>query len=269
MTNAKGLNSKIYQGWVRHRRFTPTQNVFKYHVFMMYLDLAELDEVLALSPLWSRARFALAKFKRSDFLGDSSQSLDEAVRNHVQAHRGQRPSGPIRMLANWRYFGFIINPITIYYCFDESGEILETIVAEVNNTPWNERHAYVLPVDGEHALSASFGKSLHVSPFNPMAMRYQWFSNVPSSHLSVHLENWQAHNIEADAAPLVQNGSGDTGEHKVLDATLVLEAKAITATSLNKMLILYPFMTVKVVCAIYWQALKLLLKRTPFYSHSK
>lgn len=267
MVNPEVLESKIYEGWVRHRRFTPTQNAFKYNVFMMYLDLAEIDKVLSLSPLWSRARFALAKFKRSDFLGDKTKPLDQAVRDYVEQNIAKRPIGPIRVLANLRYFGFIINPITIYYCFDEAGINLETIVAQVNNTPWDERYAYVLPVNGAPSLNYSFEKCLHVSPFNPMNMRYQWFSNVPGSHLSVHLENWQA--LPCQEKKHDSNMVDDFNEQKVLDATLVLKAKAITAQSLNRALILYPLMTVKVIGAIYWQALKLLCKRTPFYAHAK
>lgn len=279
------LNSKVFKGWVRHRRFSPTQNAFKYTVFMMYLDLAEIDQVLSRSWLWSRSRFALARFKRSDFFGDSSQPLDLCIRDYVEKNLGKRPDGPIRVLANLRYFGFIINPITIYYCFDASGDALEAIVAEVNNTPWNERHAYVLPVNGAASLNYSFEKAMHVSPFNPMAMRYKWFSNVPSSHLSVHLENWQdlTTSTEADKTQAFDPQSGQQPvspqqqsfqqqsfqqQEKIMDATLVLQAQTITQSRLTLALILYPFMTVKVVGAIYWQALKLWLKRTPFYSHS-
>ena len=216
---------------------------------MMYLDLDELHAVFALSPLWGRQRFALAKFKRRDFLGAGESDLKTAVLNCVTQALGKTPKGPVRMLANLRYFGYSVNPLTTYYCFDETGERVEAIVAEVNNTPWNERHAYVLPANGVDHFHFTFDKEFHVSPFNPLAMTYHWFSNTPGDHLAIHLENW---------------GQGN----KIMDATLSLRSSPITAKKMNHLLIAYPFMTVKVIAAIYWQAVKLLLKRTPFYSHS-
>ena len=139
------MHSCIYNGWVRHRRYEPTGHEFRYRLFMMYLDLAELPQLFDRYWCWSTRRAALARFQREDYHGDAAKPLDEAVRDSVARVTGRRPSGPIRVLTHLRYFGYIFNPVTFYYCFDESGTQVETILAEITNTPWKERHAYALP----------------------------------------------------------------------------------------------------------------------------
>lgn len=248
--DSRGLQSAIYHGWVQHRRFSPTQHVFKYQVFMMYLDLAELDEVFDGSRCWSVGKPNMAWFKREDYFGNSEESLDLAVRKKVQEETGHFPDGPIRMLSNLRYFGFNFNPITCYYIFNSS-EQLEYVMAEVTNTPWGERHAYVLRCDPvKKRQRIKFQKEMHVSPFNPMNIEYEWVNNTPSAKLVLHMTNWY-----------------DSG--KQFDATLSLNRKEISPRSLASTLAVYPFMTMKVVLTIYWQAMKLWLKRTPTFTHPK
>ncbi len=243
------MNSAIYHGWVRHRRFEPRAHTFHYRVFMPYLQLDELPEAFSGSVLWSDTRPAPARFRRDDFLGDPALPLEEAVRQRVQQATGRRPAGPIRLLANLRYFGFIMNPIACYYCFDEAGETVEYIVAEVTNTPWRERHSYVLPADlARPWLRTTFAKTFHVSPFHPMDMQYRWHSNTPGEKLVLHLANER---------------EGRTA----FDATLSLDREPLTAAALNRHLLRYPLMTAKVGAAIYWQALRLWLKKTPFFPH--
>ncbi|HOY22293.1 MAG TPA: DUF1365 domain-containing protein [Cellvibrio sp.] len=258
--------SAIYTGKVRHRRFSPKQHAFKYDVFMMYLDTREIEEIFSLSRFWSLTHFAPAQFKRSDFhinkghidrgqidrsqlAQDPLPSVDESVRNTVASALGMRPTGPIRMLVNLRYWGVNMNPISTYYCFDDSGEKLIAILAEVHNTPWNERHAYVLTGDDfSHKQHVNFPKEFHVSPFNPIDMDYRWRSTTPNETLALHLENWQDNS-------------------KIMDATMTLVREPITAKSMNKILIRFPWMTVKVVAAIYWQAVKLWWKGVPIFTH--
>ena len=138
------MHSRIYKGWVEHRRHAPRQNRFRYPLFMMYIDLAELPGLFDRTPGWSARRPALAWFRRSDYLAPHAQPLDQAVRDLVEARTGARPAGPIRLLTHLRYFGYCMNPVSFYYCFDEAGDTLQTIVAEITNTPWGERHQYVL-----------------------------------------------------------------------------------------------------------------------------
>jgi DUF1365 family protein len=192
-------------------------------------------------------RPALAWFRRGDYLGDPAVPLDRAVRDLVAAETGIRPAGPIRLLTHLRMFGHCFNPVSFYYCYDAAGAKVEAVVAEITNTPWNERHAYVLPArDGE--LRFRFGKAFHVSPFLPMALQYDWRFSEPGARLSVHMRNLD-------------------GGAKVFDATLDLERREIGAASLAGALARFPLMTLQVVAAIYWQALRLWTRRTPFHAH--
>ncbi|MGD8840422.1 MAG: DUF1365 domain-containing protein [Gammaproteobacteria bacterium] len=242
------MHSAIYRGHLRHRRHYPHGHRFCYTVFMMYLDLDEIDTVLAMSPFWSRKPWRPARFERRDFLGDPAMPLAEAVRERIREETGQRHEGPIRLLANLRYYGYSQNPIACYYCFD-SDEKLRYIVAEVTNTPWGERQSYVLECDPERRIQRiEFDKEMHVSPFNPMQMRYRWRGNQPSEILAL--------NLDAEYEDRVH-----------VDATLALKRREIDAHSLAAILVRHPWMTARVVLGIYWQALKLWLKKTPFYGH--
>lgn len=246
--------SCLYVGRVRHRRFSPTENTFRYKLYMVYLDLAELDTVFQRRWLWSVESRNMASFRRSDHYGDTSVTLDESIRNLVEQKTGTRPAGPIRLLTHLRYFGYIFNPVSFYYCFDQDGSTLRTIVAEVHNTPWNEQHCYVLPA-GENIGTPQrwrfqFAKDFHVSPFMQMEIDYDWWFGIPGRKLPVHMVNFSE-------------------GRRVFDATMELERRPITGASLARTLLAFPWMTGKVIMAIYYQALRLWLKRTPFHSHPR
>jgi uncharacterized protein len=246
------MHSAVYSGWVRHRRYQPSHHEFRYRLFMMYLDLAELPSVLDPFWCWSARKAALARFKRSDYHGDPDTPLDTAVRATVARQTGRAPSGRIRLLTHLRYFGHIFNPVSFYYCFDAADERVETILAEITNTPWRERHAYVLPVASDQprgtVMRFEFGKIFHVSPFWPLDMRYDWRLSEPGERLHIHMENWR-------------------DEQRSFDATMMLERQPLAARSLRRALSSHPLMTAKVVTAIYWQALRLWVKGTPFFTH--
>ncbi|MBT8086041.1 MAG: DUF1365 domain-containing protein [Woeseia sp.] len=246
------MDSCIFEGQVRHTRRRPVLHRFRYRVFMMYLDLDELPALFKRRWLWSTRRTAVARFRREDHLGDPDSPLKAAVEDLVESYTGRRPSGPIRLLTHLRYFGYGFNPVSFYYCFDESDTTVETIVAEVNNTPWGEQYCYVLPATIGHndkkSLRFSPSKMMHVSPFMDMAIDYDWRFVPPTDALRVFMANNQ------DGA-------------RIFDAVLALRRREITGPSLARVLIQYPLMTVRIITAIHWQALKLWLKRVPLYAH--
>jgi DUF1365 family protein len=225
---------------------------FTYGLFMMYLDLDELPTVFQGRWLWSVDAPAPAWFRRADYLGDETVELAEAVRAEAERLTGRRPTGPIRMLTHLRYLGYVMNPVTFYYCFREGGEEVETILAEITNTPWNERHTYALVSgDAEGAVverGHRFAKSFHISPFMTMEQEYTWRFSDPGRLLLVHMENHQ-------------NGS------TIFDATLRMRREEISGYTLARALVRYPWMTARVAAGIYWQALRLRLKGAPYYEH--
>ena len=163
-----GVTAKLYSGTLRHARYSPKKHAFSYKVFMPFVELETLHELTARLPLWSAKRWAPARFLRRDFLGAPELPLADAVRQRIKEETGRDHAGPIYLLANWRYFGYQNNPIAVYYCYDATGEQLQYVVAEVTNTPWGERHSYVLEApDADRPLATEFQKALHVSPFNP------------------------------------------------------------------------------------------------------
>lgn len=246
------MASAVYEGVVQHRRHAPHPHAFRYRMAQLWLDLDEVDRVFDRRWLWSSRRANVAQFRRADYLGPAGLSLPDAVRSRVRDATGHVPDGPIRLLTHLRYFGLVFNPVSFYYCYRADGVTLDTIVAEITNTPWRERHAYVLPVDtAEHhgrALHWAFDKTFHVSPFMAMARRYRWRFTPPQDDLHVHMDVLQ-------------------GERREFDATLTLQRRPLDTASLARVLWRYPAMTAQVVGAIHWQALKLWLKRTPVHDH--
>ena len=246
------LASAVYEGVVRHRRHMPHPHAFRYRMAQLYLDLDEVAHIFDRRWLWSAHRRNLAEFRRSDYLGDPERPLGDAVRDRAAGVLGRRPQGPIRLLTHLRYAGLSFNPVSFYYCYAADGVALDCIVAEITNTPWKERHAYVLPVAAAsthgRALHWSFEKQFHVSPFVDMARDYDWRFTAPGAPLHVHMD-------------VMREGERE------FDASLHLQRRPLNAASLRRVLWRYPLMTAQVVGAIHWQALRLWLKRNPVYDH--
>jgi uncharacterized protein len=274
------VRSCLYEGSVRHRRTGDVEDEFRYPLFMAYLDLSELPSCFDGTRLWSARRPALARFRRSDYLGDPDVPLSDAVRALVKERTGVNLTGPIRLLTHLRYFGRSFNPVSFYYCFDETGERVRAVVAEVTNTPWGERHAYVMevtePTDhGTAALMhARLAKQLHVSPLMDMDRVYDWRLSEPSERLLVHIESDRAPGEsrgehETGGCPLRENNAADGYQRSVFDATLTLERRELTPRALRGALLRYPFLTARILVRIYTRALRLRLRGARYFPHPR
>lgn len=245
------MGSALYTGQVGHRRHTPVVNEFRYSLFMVYLDLAELELVFANRLFWSVEGPTWASFRRADHLRREG-TLDTAVRDVAEEQLGYRPAGPIRLLTHLRYLGYCFNPISIYYCFGADGLRLDAVVAEVHNTPWGEEYVRALDIrsarrEGEWHLF-ELEKEFHVSPFMPMDIRYTWGFTPPGETLAVRMES-------------------ERGEETIFEARLDLQRRPLTGPNLAMALLRWPAMTLRVITAIYWQALRIKRKGVPFCPH--
>lgn len=244
--------SAVYEGWVSHRRFRPRAHAFRNPLGMLYVDLAELPEVLDRPPWWSARRIAPAWFRRADYLRPTGRPLDQAVRDAVAVRSGERPSGPIRLLTHPRYWGYGFNPASFYYIFEPDGKRVRWVLVEVSNTPWNERHAYLLgplgDLDGDGNWRPECRKVFHVSPFMEMEMSYRWLLRPPEDSLLVNIENHD-----------------DAG--RLFHATLSLRRRPLTTGNLNRLLWRYPWLSLKIIAGIHWQAVRLWRKGVPYVPH--
>ncbi|MFJ5299456.1 DUF1365 domain-containing protein [Pseudomonas sp. NPDC088368] len=245
------MNSALYSGLITHRRFAPKAHAFTYRIGMLYLDLDEQDAVMRLSPLAGVGRLAPFSFRPNDYLREYTRrgiSLTGAVREIIRQSLGRAPLGRICLLTQARSWGLSFNPVSFFYCFELDGT-LAAIVCEVTNTPWRERYHYVLPASAaEGHQHFAVAKAFHVSPFLPRDLEYRMSFSQPDERLGVHMADWQ-------------------GDEKMFDATLNLQRQPLSRSTLHRHLLSFPWMTAKTCLAIYWQALRLFIKRIPIFSH--
>lgn len=239
--------SRLFFGQVRHRRFTPIEHALNYTLFMPAIDLDEVSQLQASVWGFGNRWWHWARFKRSDYVGEGN--LKHAVQQKVKELTGEECLGKVIAVCHLRYLGLYFSPVNFYYLYDQEGR-WRYLLAEVSNTPWNERHYYAVSADEHHE---DFGwqqnKAFHVSPFNPIDQSYVWRLKPLSDKLNIHLECHKQ------------------GKH--FDATMAMNAQPFTSKNLLRHLIAMPIQTVKVVVGIYWHAFKLWKKGAPFYSHPK
>ena len=245
------IESALYFGWVRHRRFRPAAHEFEYPLFMAFLDVDRIPALMQVSRLSGYNRWNWASFYDGDHFGDIQIPLRRRIEDDAARHGIELPHGKIFLLTHLRYLGYNFNPVSFYYCFDRD-ENLRLILAEVNNT-FGETQNYWLSPANEFAASGKsrsyeFAKAFHVSPFIGMDCRYRWTFTPPGESLVV-----QTNVAENDAA--------------LFDSTLRLERRPWSAPALRYALLHFPWVTAKTIAAIHWEAVRLYFKKVPVVHH--
>ncbi|MCW8329358.1 DUF1365 domain-containing protein [Photobacterium sp. SDRW27] len=260
------MNSALFVGSIRHRRFSPVKHAFTYPMFMPLIDLDELEDLQSSVKGFGLHFLNFARFRTADYLrghdrqysdeaanivtDNKAMSLKMAVVDKVESLTGERVDGRVMLLCQLRYAGLYFSPLNLYYLYDEHDN-WRWVLAEVSNTPWNERHYYVLPAKSDWSGDSwKEDKAFHVSPFNPMSQQYNWRFRAPEKQLQLHLD---IRSME--------------GNKKVLDATMLMKRQPFTSKVLWHLIAKTPIQTLKIVVGIYWQALRLWRKGAPFYSH--
>lgn len=236
-----------YKGRVGHQRYAPKSHGFGYNVSYLWLDLQQLETLKTFGRWLSREKFAAWSFRRKDYL-QGPADLAQAVKDKVKTLGGTAAIQQVFMLSPLANFAVFFSPLTLYYCYAEGKPLY--LLAEVSNTPWNERHYYLIPLKAEGGTEFCHDKNFHVSPFNPLDMQYQWKINQPGTELELSISNWRL------------------GE-RVFSAWLDLTRHELSKNSLQQQLIRTPWQNVQVMFRIYWHALKLIVKRMPVYGHQQ
>jgi uncharacterized protein len=256
------LHSQWLEGTIRHRRKAPVNHEFSYRTGMLALDLREWHSITAISPLFSLEKFNWLSLRRQDYLEpDRDTPVLDAVCDRVETATGWRPNGAVQLITHPRYFGYVFNPVSFYFCYDRGdspsdGAVPRVILAQITNTPWKERHTYCLETRRPQPASKTewcserfeFSKRFHVSPFNPMNQHYRWTFSFRGPELRIHM------NVLQD-------------DEKQFDATLVVQRTPLDRKILHRSLRQFPLEAFKVTAGIYWHALKLKLKGARFFTH--
>ena len=246
------MDSALYVGKLRHRRFTPREHEFSYPLFMAFLDIDRLTVLMEVSKFASYNRWNWTSFHERDHFGDPGLSLRARLKEDAERNGITLPDGKIFLLTHLRYLGYVFNPVSFFYCYDRNGA-LKVVLSEVNNT-FGESHNYWLSeenrVPASNASRHRTVKCMHVSPFHAMDLEYDWILTPPGDQLVVHM------NTLAD-------GKAN------FDATLRLERRPWNAHELVRTLAAFPLMTLRVIAGIHWQALLLWLKGARVYTHAK
>ncbi|GGF75780.1 DUF1365 domain-containing protein [Alteromonas lipolytica] len=238
------MDSAICTGKVTHQRFRPTQHEFEYGIAMMWLNLDEVNLLARTVKGFSNTGRAAFEFRRSDYLGANDIPLKQAVLKKMnELASGQSLSGEVFLLGQARHFGLYFSPVNFYFLRNRQTGIFTYMLAEVSNTPWNERHYYLVDLSRQEDTPKAF----HVSPFNPIDMVYKWHIQAPSDAFSVGLSCYK--------------------QNKHFTALMHLKLNPLNSNTIRNVIKSIPNMTLRTVIGIYWQAVKLWIKRTPVYSH--
>ncbi|WP_299568186.1 DUF1365 domain-containing protein [uncultured Shewanella sp.] len=258
------FSSGIYQGEVSHRRFTPKSHSFSYDMALMAINLDEISQLEKVSRLFGMSKWSLLKFNPQDYLNSlASQFEEQAVEQLETDNSILSPASALKQRVMWtikqlgakfdcdevifagqiRHFGFYFSPVNFYFCYQAGQPIY--MLAEVSNTPWDQRHCYLVDIQDTQTTDKVF----HVSPFLNLDMHYQWKIVPPSKRLNVTIQN------------------RDDDNKKLFDASLHLQRKPFSSANVRQMLTAFPVMTMKIMWGIYWQAFKLFVKKIPFVAH--
>ncbi len=249
---ATSLESGIYQGIVSHKRFSPKLHAFSYHVSMIGIVLDELNDATRCTKLFGTKWFNPVRFYEKDYIQSEPGTLKQRIHTKVQNLGGQWDGTKVLMIAQCRCLGIYFSPINFYYCFDKNNTC-NLMLAEVSNTPWNERHYYLVDMDPQKQGDKNITeKAFHVSPFMEMNMNYRWHVTKPNKKAYVNIQN-------------IDNETNN----KVFEANMKLEKQPLSSLPIIKSWMSLPFTVIKIVTLIYWQALKIFLKRIPFVHYQK
>lgn len=235
------LSSCLYTGTVMHRRFKPHAHRLNYRVFWCLLDLDELPHLPSRLRFFSLKGFNLFGFRNADHGDGSDRPLRAQVEAHLATAGIDLGGGAIRLLCMPRLLGFVFNPISVYYCYDRGGA-LKALLYQVHNT-FGQRHSYLIPVDSKpgEPLEQRCLKAFYVSPFMDMDIAYRFRVQPPDKRVALVIESSDA-------------------QGPVLFASLAGERHALTDAALLRAFLSFPFMTLKVVAGIHWEALNLWIK---------
>lgn len=240
--------SALYAGKVMHQRLKPRRHRLSYRMFLLLLDLDEIDALAARLRLFSRNRFNFFGFVDRDHGDKSGGSLRAYVERQLNASGIEADGGPIRLLSMPRMFGYAFNPLSVYFCHRRQGD-LTAILYEVSNT-FGQRHSYLIPVDDsgrEGSIEQHCDKHFYVSPFLAMDMHYRFRVGPPGDEVSIHI-----------------TGSDDQGP--LIVASFSGRRRRLTDATLARALLAYPLLTIKIIAAIHWEALLLWAKGMRFHA---